>query len=93
MGRSSHDATRRRFLGLLASSGLLSACGSGPAEGTADAGYAPRTVTTPDDGPVLLDRAPRRIVALNGNRVIPFLLPFLTAQYQMIAPYRAACRA
>lgn len=78
------DATRRQFLGLLASAGLLGACGSGPADGATDGSYVPRTVTTPDDGPVLLDRAPRRIVALNGRRVIPFLLPFLTAGYQLV---------
>lgn len=77
------DATRRRFLGMMAAAGLLSACSAAPVAAPADAGF-PRTVTTPDDGPVVLDRAPRRIVAMNGNRVIPFLLPFLTAEYQLV---------
>lgn len=77
------DATRRRFLGLVAAAGLLTACAPEVATAPAAAGY-PRTVTTPDDGPVVLDRAPRRIVAMNGNRVIPFLLPFLGDGHELV---------
>lgn len=77
------DATRRRFLGLLGAAGLVTACAPAPAAGPAEPGF-PRTVTTPDDGPVVLDRAPRRIVVMNGNRVVPFLAPFLTAEYEIV---------
>lgn len=77
------DATRRQFLALLAASGLLTACAPDTSEPGAGTGY-PRTITTPDDGPVVLDRAPRRIAALNGGRVIPFLLPFLSAEHQLV---------
>jgi iron complex transport system substrate-binding protein len=77
------DATRRRFLGMMAAAGLLTACSAAPEAAPSDAGF-PRTVTTPDDGPVVLDRAPRRIVAMNGNRVLPFLAPFLTAEFQVV---------
>lgn len=75
--------TRRRFLAVLGASGLLTACSTGPGPAPADPGF-PRTVTTPDDGAVVLDRAPRRIAALNGNRVVPFLLPFLSEEYQLV---------
>jgi iron complex transport system substrate-binding protein len=77
------DATRRRFLGMIAAAGLLTACAADPGTAPADPGF-PRTVTTPDDGPVRLDRAPRRIVAMNGNRVLPFLVPFLTPEYRLV---------
>lgn len=77
------DATRRDFLTLLATSGLLTACG-GPADRpSTEPGY-PRSVTTPDDGVVVLNAAPRRVAVLNGNRVIPFLLPFLGGGFELV---------
>lgn len=57
------DATRRRFLGMMAAAGLLTACSGDPAPAPTDPGF-PRTVTTPDDGPVRRDRTSRRIDAL-----------------------------
>lgn len=77
------DLTRRRFLAVLGASGLLTACAPGRADVAADTGH-PRSVTTPDDGTVVIDRAPRRIAALNGNRVIPFLLPFLSEERRLV---------
>ena len=58
---------------------LLSARGS---DGSADASESDSeaysvTVTTPDDGQITLTEAPRRVGVLNGNRVIPFVKPFL----------------
>lgn len=77
------EATRRDFLTLIGAAGLLGACSAPAPDAPAAAGY-PLTVTTPDDGPVTIERAPRRIAALNGNRVVPFLLPFLSAEHQLV---------
>lgn len=79
--------SRRSVLTLVPSALFLAACGSGSDD---DGGAPPQTgayrvtVTTPDDGEVVLDRAPRRIAALNGGRVVPFLVPFLSPDHELV---------
>lgn len=81
--------SRRSVLALFPSALVLSACGSG-SDGDGATGASPQasayrvTVTTPDDGEVTFDRFPRRIAALNGGRVIPFLLPFLSPDHELV---------
>ncbi|WP_300017612.1 ABC transporter substrate-binding protein [Pseudonocardia sp.] len=58
------DATRRRFLQLIATAGLVAGCaGNGPPAPPTPAGPATRTVTTPR-GPVEIPTEPARVVAL-----------------------------
>ncbi|MCX6467399.1 MAG: ABC transporter substrate-binding protein [Pseudonocardiales bacterium] len=65
------NATRREFLALLAAGGLLTACGTPPA-GPGPA--ATRTVTDLSGRTVDIPADPRRIVALDPNRVITDLV-------------------
>lgn len=87
--------SRRALLAALPAAGALAACGGpstdGPATQTVPSSAAPSgadgyevTVVTPDDGEVTLTTEPVRIAALNGNRVIPFLLPFLTGDRELV---------
>jgi iron complex transport system substrate-binding protein len=73
---------------LLVTAALLSACGSTsddePAGTGADSEAYSVTVTTPDDGEQTLTEEPLRIGVLNGNRVIPFLKPFLDEDHQLV---------
>lgn len=64
---------------------LLAACADGDATSgeTAAESYSV-TITTPDDGEQTLSEDPRRIVATNGNRVIPFVEPFLDEEHQLV---------
>ncbi|WP_170131249.1 ABC transporter substrate-binding protein [Quadrisphaera granulorum] len=56
---------------------------AGPAGPAASGDYSV-TVTTPDDGEVVLTAAPARVGALNGNRVIPFVQPFLDEGHVLV---------
>jgi iron complex transport system substrate-binding protein len=66
--------TRRRLLASGAGALLAAGCAA-PRPVAPGAGY-PRTVATVE-GPVALPTRPRRVAALNGNQVGPYLLPFL----------------
>lgn len=73
---------------LLCTSLLLTACASDAGassdeEDAGDTGYSV-TATTPDDGTFTLTKEPFRVGALNGNRTIPFIKPFLDEDHVIV---------